>query len=291
MPLERRSPCKINLLLNILDRRPDGFHELETIMQPVALYDALTFAALPFAEIQLTCSHADLPTDERNLVYRAAQQFMAEAQVASGIRIHLQKNIPLAAGLGGGSGNAATTLLALNELFPSRLSSAQLNDIAARLGSDIPFFLQSGPALGTGRGERIQPLPTFPALQGKALLLIHPGFGVSTRWAYEALRKHPDSLRGRPGRASALLAELRQGNVAPEQWYNALEAPVLNKYPILHLYQDYLVAHGAIVARMSGSGSTTFALFGSTTEAEAILPGFNERFGHAGWRHVVPIEA
>src|SRR5437660_12354325 len=165
MTLEKLSSCKVNLLLNILGRRADGFHELETIIHPLKVYDRIRFSRQGQG-IQLTCSHPTLPTDSRNLVYRAAAMFLERAAIKDGVRIHLEKNIPLAAGLGGGSGNAATTLLGLNELFCQPLNRAQLLTIAASLGSDIPFFLQDKPALATGRGEQIEPLDFFPALRG-----------------------------------------------------------------------------------------------------------------------------
>ncbi len=188
MRLEKKSPCKVNLLLNILGRRADGYHELETVLHPVNLCDDLSFAR-GAAGVELSCSDANLPVDAQNLVHRAATAFLQAAKINEGVTIHLEKKIPLAAGLGGGSGNAATTLLALNELFGQPLAAAKLNELAASLGSDVPFFLQDRPALATGRGEKIQPLDAFPALRGRAFLLIHPGFGISTAWAYQALAR------------------------------------------------------------------------------------------------------
>src|SRR5712692_11618776 len=155
-------------------------------MHPINLRDQLSFT-LAGQGVQLTCSDPSLPTDAGNLVHRAATAFRQTAKVNEGIRIHLEKKIPLAAGLGGGSGNAATTLLGLNELFGKPLTPEQLQTIAAALGSDIPFFLQPQPALATGRGEKVVPLAAFPALRGAAFLLIHPGFGISTAWAYRQL--------------------------------------------------------------------------------------------------------
>src|SRR5690348_13866262 len=190
MSLETRSPCKVNLLLNILGRRADGFHELETVLHPVRVYDHLTLARGGH-RIELSCSNVNLPADGQNLVHRAATAFLTAAKINEGVKIHLEKKIPLAAGLGGGSGNAAATLLALNELFNRPLKSAKLNELAAALGSDVPFFLQDKPALATGRGENIETLDFFPALRDKAFLLIHPGFGVSTAWAYQMLARFP----------------------------------------------------------------------------------------------------
>ena len=198
--MRRQSPCKVNLLLNILGRRADGFHELETVMQPVNFCDDLTFERSG-SGIQLSCSDATLPVDARNLVFRAAANFLAVAKISDGVKIRLEKKIPLAAGLGGGSGNAATTLLALNELFGQPLSLAKLDELAAALGSDIPFFLYGKPALAVGRGEKVQSLENFPALAGRAFFLIHPGFGISTPWAYQNLARFPVALNGQKGRA------------------------------------------------------------------------------------------
>src|SRR5271169_2509017 len=149
MRLEKKSPCKVNLLLNILGRRSDGFHELETVMQPVALHDELAFSR-EGSGVTLTCNDPLLPTDGTNLVHCAATAFLEAAGISEGVQIHLEKRIPLAAGLGGGSGNAAMTLMGLNELFGQPLPPGALHELAAKLGSDIPFFLQSGPALATG---------------------------------------------------------------------------------------------------------------------------------------------
>src|SRR6266436_4108333 len=253
MHLEKQSPCKINLLLNILGRRADGFHELETVIQPIALYDLLSFKQVGQG-LELTCSNPNLPTDSRNLVHRAATAFLEAANITDGVQIHLEKRLPLAAGLGGGSGNAATTLLAVNELFGGPLTSEQLHAIAAGLGSDIPFFLQTKPALATERGERIQPLDFFPALRGAWFLLIYPGFGIATAWAYQQLARFPSALNGTPGRAQKLTALLQTGDLsaAAAEFYNSLEAPALEKFPLLAIYQEFLRAHGAAAALMSG---------------------------------------
>jgi 4-diphosphocytidyl-2-C-methyl-D-erythritol kinase len=271
MRLEKKSPCKVNLLLNILGRRPDGFHELETILHPVNVCDRLTFERGVHG-IELTCNNALLPTDGQNLVHRAATAFLQVAKITGGVRVHLEKKIPLAAGLGGGSGNAATTLLALNELFNQPLALEKLHELAVTLGSDVPFFLQNKPALATGRGEKIQPLEDFPALSGKAFLLIHPGFGISTAWAYQTLARFPSALNGRRGRAQKLISALQSGNLstASGEFYNSLEVPAFEKFPVLALFQEFLRANGALATLMSGSGSTTFAIAESVKTAETL---------------------
>ena len=153
MRLEKKSPCKINLLLNILGKRPDGFHELETILQPVNLWDELTFERAG-SRLRLSCSHPELPVDAKNLVHRAATAFFGAAKITDGVRIHLQKNLPLAGGIGAGSANAAVTLTALNELFGSPLGSKQLHQLAAALGSDAPERIRSA-AVTAGTSTRI----------------------------------------------------------------------------------------------------------------------------------------
>jgi 4-diphosphocytidyl-2-C-methyl-D-erythritol kinase len=290
MTLERLSPCKVNLLLNILGRRPDGFHELETVMHPVNLFDRLSFERKG-SDVALTCSLPTLPVDATNLVHRAATAFLQAAGIREGVRIHLEKHIPLAAGLGGGSGNAATVLLALNELFGQPFAPERLTGLAAALGSDVPFFLQSGPALATGRGERITALEAFPALRGLALLLIHPGFGISTAWAYRELARFPAALNGQPGRAQKLVAALKADDLAPAvgEFYNSLEAPALHKYPVLALYQEFLREQGALAALMSGSGSTTFALTQDRAAGAELAERFKEKFGRACWTAVVAV--
>jgi len=287
--LEKQSPCKVNLLLNILGKRADGFHELETVLYPVRVFDRLIFARIGQG-IQLSCNAPGLPTDARNLVHRAATAFLEAAKVREGVRLELQKHIPLAAGLGGGSGNAATTLLGLNELFGGPLSSEQLQRIAAALGSDVPFFLQDQPALATGRGEQIQPLGAFPALSGAAFLLVHPGFGIATAWAYQQLARFPAAFNGQPGRAQKLVSRLQSADLraAGAEFYNSLEAPALEKYPLLALFQEFLRANGAAAALMSGSGSTTFAVVHGLDAASALAEEFKARFGAAIWTAVVP---
>lgn len=290
MQLEKKSPCKVNLLLNILGKRADGFHELETVMHPVPVFDELTFQRGGH-DLRLTCSLPSLPTDSRNLVFRAAAAFLQQTGIQDGVRVHLEKRIPLAAGLGGGSGNAATTLLGLNELFGNPLDAGQLAEIAASLGSDVPFFLRPAPALGTGRGELIQPLAPFQAFTGTWLLLIHPGFGISTPWAYQSLARFPQALNGQPGRAQKLISLLQNPSLAAaaSEFYNSLEAPALEKYPILALYQEFLRTHGALTTLMSGSGSTTFAVAPDRSVADMLAGRFREKFGNTCWMASVPL--
>ena len=290
MRLEKTSPCKVNLILNILGRRPDGFHALETVMQPVNICDRLTFERAGTG-LQLTCSHPELPVDASNLVHRAATAFLTAAGITDGVRIHLEKHLPLAGGIGGGSANAAVTFLALNELFGAPLPLEKLHALAATLGSDIPFFLYERPALATGRGEIVQTLEPFAALRGRAFFLCHPGFGISTPWSYQNLARFPLALNGTPGRAQKLVASLQNGDLpgAIAEFYNSLEAPAFDKFPVLALYQEFLREHGALAALMSGSGSTTFALAENLAAAENLMEKFKSHFGANGWTAAVPV--
>ena len=290
MRLEKKSPCKVNLILNILGQRADGFHELETVMQPVNLCDELTFERAG-AGLQLACSHPELPCDSKNLVHRAATAFLAAAKISDGVRIHLQKNLPLAGGIGGGSANAAVTFSALNELFGQPLPLKKLHELAAALGSDVPFFLYDQPALATGRGEKVQALENFPALKGKAFFLVHPGFGISTPWSYQNLARFPKDQNGTPGRAQKLVSHLQTGDLktAAGEFYNSLEAPAFDKFPVLSLYQEFLRENGALVSLMSGSGSTTFAIAENLAAAEALAEKFKSQFGDHGWTATVAI--
>ena len=179
--MKQPAPAKINLYLHITGRRADGFHELETLMVPISLDDLLEIELIP-AGIAFTCSDPTLANAQDNLATMAARVFLEEFKVDTGVRIHLQKNVPVGAGLGGGSSDAAAVLLALRTLTGVKAEDAKLAELAARLGSDVPFFIYGRPAVCRGRGEIIEPTTLREAYQG---LLVHPGFGVPTPWAYK----------------------------------------------------------------------------------------------------------
>lgn len=259
-------------------------------MHPVPVCDELIFNRNGTG-IHLTCSDPTLPVNSKNLVYRAAELFLNAASIRDGVRIHLEKRVPTAAGLGGGSGDAAVTLLALNELFSGALPREKLFELAASLGSDIPFFLQNNPAIGIGRGEKITALERFECLRGKSIVLVHPGFGISTPWAYQQMSNFPEAQNGRPGRADKLAALLAKGDLtgASKEFYNSLEAPALKKYPLLVVFQNFFREQGAITTLMSGSGSATFAIIDSQVRAEEIVEKFKSHFGDKMWLAAVPL--
>ena len=195
------------------------------------------------------------------------------------------------AGLGGGSSDAAHTLLGLNELFDRPLDFDALARLGAALGSDVVFFLEQRPAIATGRGESVEWLQPFEILRGCGLFLMHPGFGVSTPWAYRALALHPQAIAGKPGMACRLVESLRRDDLknAAVQFFNALEIPVLPKYPLLAIFQEFLLQEGALAARMSGSGSATFALAANVAEAERLRERVLSKFGSELWTAAVKL--
>ena len=273
MSLAVKSPCKVNLLLNVTGLRADGFHEVETVLLPVPLFDELQIEKAG-AGIELTCSNPRLSVGGDNLVHRAATKFL-EATGIGGANIHLQKNLPLAAGIGAGSSNAAWTLRGLNELHENPLPAEQLHELAAALGSDVPFFLQDNPALATGRGDVIAPLEHPLPFAGRGLLLAWPGFGVDTPWTYQALAEAGD-YQARGNLDSVLAGDCTA-------LFNSLEAPVFEKFAVLPVIKDFFLSNGALGALMSGSGSTMLALAEDRPAAEALRAQYHERFGQAGW--------
>ena len=287
--IEIRSPCKVNLVLNILGKREDGFHELETVMFPVPFFDRLTLAPAT-SGISLTCSDPSIPADDRNLVFQAAQRFFNDFSVNEGVAMHLDKRLPHQAGLGGGSANAAVALRALNEMFGGPFDERRLSEMAATLGSDVPFFLSNQPALATGRGELIESLGRFKLLDGATMVLVHPGFGVPTGWAYKELSMHPDLMDGERGRARKLAEAFERGDESGwEMLFNAFERPVFAKYPLLQLMATGLKGLGAKGAMMSGSGSAVFGVFAEREKAVMALGKLAAVHGPFHWSTLVDL--
>lgn len=269
------SPAKINLYLRIVGKRPDGYHELETVMLPLDFGDMMTFERQDTG-IKLTCDDPRLPTNDTNLVVRAAKLLGI-----GGARISLQKRTPLAAGLGGGSSNAATTLLTLGR----GASPATLDALAAKLGSDINFFLTGGAALCLGRGELVEPIA---CKLSAAILLVNPGFGISTKWAYANWAQAAQRLTVTPPAVSLLTRALAEDDLVGvcQSLYNSLEAPSVGKFPVLELLKDTMCAGGAAGAMMSGSGATVFGLFADPAAAKRCAAEVRGQFGPSMWTQV-----
>lgn len=261
--LTARSFAKINLGLKLIGRRADGFHELRTIFQSVDLSDRLTFTARRDDRLVLTCSEERLPTDSRNLVVRAAELLFAAAGVRRGVNISLDKQIPIGAGLGGGSANAATTLLALNRLFHLKADASRLQGIATELGADVPFFLLGGRALGLGRGDELLRLPDP---QPTVLLLACPPLSISTREAYRKASLWLTKKRS-PNNITRFRLEVFEKESAFELFENDFESVLFSDYPELQRLKSTLLGAGARGAQMTGSGAAVFGFFASLSDA------------------------
>ncbi|WP_201360730.1 4-(cytidine 5'-diphospho)-2-C-methyl-D-erythritol kinase [Dictyobacter formicarum] len=262
-----RSYAKINLTLDVLGKRPDGYHELATIMQTIDLYDTLCFSILDEDRVSMVCNRPEL-SNEHNLVVRAAQAIRQKLGLIRGLAIELNKRIPVAAGLGGGSSNAAATLLALQHWWQLPLSMHDLWEIASSLGSDIPFFLTGGLALCEGRGEQITPLAAHWPAPMRWLVLLKPAISVSTATVFRQLTAS-DYSNGSWSRAAETALQTRSA-LHPDDLYNSLERGVLEQYPeVAQAHTDMLQA-GASFVRLSGSGPTLFSTFATLPAATRV---------------------
>ena len=268
------APAKINLSLRVVRRREDGFHEIETLMVPITIRDTLDIERRDAGGIEFTCSDTALPTDGTNLVVRAAHGFFEATLIEPNVRILLQKETPHGAGLGGGSSDAATTLLALDTIFETRLPLSELTRIAAAIGSDIPFFLVRGAAWCRGRGELVEPC-TLP--RSLPLLLMKPPFGVPTPWAYQRWR---DSLEI-PGVSYAPQTSTMLGDIT---LVNDLERPVFEKFIQLAEMKRWLLEQPETAATlMSGSGSTMISVLREKNLGPALMEKARAQFGEHTW--------
>jgi 4-diphosphocytidyl-2-C-methyl-D-erythritol kinase len=259
-----RAPAKVNLFLEVTARRPDGYHELRTLMVAVGLYDTLAFAPAPPGTIRLACSDPALGTGRENLVMRAAEALRRHTGHPGGATVRLTKRIPVAAGLGGGSSDAAATLVGLNRLWGLGLGRAELAALAAELGSDVAFFLGPPAAWCTGRGEEVTPWPLGGRLH---VVLVCPPFGLSTAQVYRGVRVPEAPLDG-----AALKEAVRAGDVAAigRHLHNRLQEPALALRPELAAWLARLAALGPAGCLVSGSGSTVFALCQDAADARRV---------------------
>ncbi len=269
------APAKVNLSLRVVRRREDGFHEIETLMVPLSLHDTLEFTECEAGGLAFTCSDPSLPSGPENLVVRAVNEFTRHTGRAVNVSIHLRKEIPHGAGLGGGSSDAATTLLALDRIYETRLPHTELAALAAAIGSDIPFFIYQSAAWCRGRGELVSPCPFAEQLP---LVLLKPEFGVPTPWAYSQWR---DSL------------EIPGIPYVPQSFgwgelVNDLERPVFQKYIQLAEMKRWLLAQVEVAgAIMSGSGSTMLAVLRERAGGTALIEKARAQFGENLWAAAV----
>ena len=261
--LKLNAYAKINLGLDVIGRLPNGYHEVKMIMQSVGICDELTFEKQP-SGITVTTDSGELPTDENNLIYRAAKLLLDTCAVKEGVRIHLTKRIPIAAGMAGGSTDAAATLKAVNQLFRFGKSKEELMELGVKIGADVPYCILGGTALAEGIGERLTPLPPMPDCH---LLVAKPDINVSTKYVYTTLDAapilfHPDI----DGMTAAIFAGDLTGITA--RLGNVLETVTVPAHPIISKIKEKFLELGSDGVLMSGSGPTVFGIFSDKTAAE-----------------------
>lgn len=266
-PIRIRSFAKVNLALAVLEKRADGYHEIRTVFQSVDLFDELEIR--PSSSLRLICP--DLPSvpDEENTIWKAAAALSRVAAPGSGAEIILKKHIPMGAGLGGGSSNAGAALLGLFRFWQLDVSAAVLQAIAASVGSDVPFFLLGGTALGIGRGEEIYPLPEIRPAQ---LVVIHPGIHVSTAAAYNSLNL-PLTSQLSANKIQSFCGRLANDEACSAGIFNDFENSILPAYPAVQEVKEFLIRRGATAAMLSGSGSSVFGFFSDEESALAASRG------------------
>lgn len=285
--VEVTAPGKVNLILRVLDRRPDSYHNLWSVMQAFDLSDTVIVETDGGAGIRMVCEGADLPTDSMNLAYRAAERTLARLGLHRGIRLVVRKRLPVAAGVGGGSSDAAATIRALATLLETGWSRAEMAAVGEEVGSDIPFFFYGPTALVEGRGELVSPLQ----LEGdRWLLLVNPGIAIPTAWAYGKLAAARANRTMAPDRLPRFKPNPVTGDPPVMKWEELLPlvendfASVMEaEYPILREIRLLLGARGAEAAMLSGSGSTVFGVFADERSARAAAEGLDRRSGWRAW--------
>ena len=260
-----RAFAKINLGLDILRKREDGYHEVRMIMQTIQMYDVLEMKKVKKPGISLSVNYPYIPSDERNLVYKAAKLLMDELQVKEGVDICLEKFIPVAAGMAGGSSDAAAAMVGINHLFKLGLSEKDLMDRAVNIGADVPYCIMRGTALAEGIGEKLTRIAQVPDCY---VLIGKPGIGVSTKTAYESLQL--DKIQSHPD-IDGMIRDIENGNLLAmtDKMGNVFESGIIGKYPVIGEIKDLMEANGALKAMMSGSGPTVFGIFDDREKMEA----------------------
>ena len=260
-----RAFAKINLGLDILRKREDGYHEVRMIMPKIQMYDVLEMKKVKKPGISLSVNYPYIPSDERNLVYKAAKLLMDEFQVKEGVDIRLEKFIPVAAGMAGGSSDAAAAMVGINHLFKLGLSEKDLMDRAVNIGADVPYCIMRGTALAEGIGEKLTRIAQVPDCY---VLIGKPGIGVSTKTAYESLQL--DKIQSHPD-IDGMIRDIENGNLLAmtDKMGNVFESGIIGKYPVIGEIKDLMEANGALKAMMSGSGPTVFGIFDDREKMEA----------------------
>lgn len=267
--IQLKALAKINLGLDVLRRREDGYHEVKMIMQTIGLHDDLEIRKTKTPGIQVKTNLYYLPTNENNLVYKAAKLLMDEFQIQDGVSIQLKKRIPVAAGMAGGSSDGAAVLWGINQMYDLGLSMQALMERGVRLGADVPYCIQRGTALAEGIGEKLSVLPPMPKC---TILIAKPGISVSTKFVYENLHandlkpeQHPD--------VDSMIEAMRQKDLGLlcSRMGNVLETVTIPAYPVINEIKRTMIDNGAIGSMMSGSGPTVFGIFDSPVAAKQAM--------------------
>lgn len=262
-----KAPAKINLSLDVLRKREDGYHELKMIMQTVSLYDEINVEKSD--TISIECNKDHIPLNNKNLAWKAAESFFNYTSINSGCKIKLIKNIPDGAGLGGGSSDAATVLLALNEIYKTNLSNDELINIAVKIGADVPFFILKGTCLAEGIGEKLTKIEN----NTNPYVLIHkPSFSISTKWAYENLKLDDKNNYN----VDKIVENLKEKNYNFKDIFNYLEDVSVSEYPQINDIKNKMKNYGATASLMSGSGSSVFGIFNDKNDAETAFKNFEK---------------
>lgn len=269
------SPAKLNLRLEILFERPDGYHEIATLFHKISIFDKIRLKTIPGNRIVLTTDNPQIPSGPKNLAYKAAELILAAAGISQGLKIHILKRIPDGAGLGGGSSNAALTLLGLNQLLKLNLKMEVLRQLALQLGADVPFFLLDAPtAYATGIGEALTPVRLKDKLW---FLVIFPGVTVSTAWAYQSFAQY-NLLTKNPNNNIIINSNLDR-NTVKSLLYNDFETVVYSRYPEIDAAKNQLIETGAEGAMLSGSGSAVFGIYPDKKTAKTALAAIKTNTG------------
>ena len=284
--LRYKAMAKINLGLDVLRRRPDGYHEVKMVMQTVGIHDVLTMQKLEADEIRVATDKEELPADESNLIWKAARRMKDTFGISGGVSVTLEKNIPIAAGMAGGSTDAAATIAGMNELFELGLTMEQMQQVGVKIGADVPYCLMGGTALSEGIGEILTKLPDVPDAY---LVIAKPDINVSTKFVYENL--HANELQYHPD-IDGMTDAIRDGDLKgiTDRMGNVLETVTVKEYPIIEQMKEFLKKQGAMNALMSGSGPTVFGIFEGEEAAkrayEAMLAaGFTKQVFVTGFTH------
>lgn len=261
------APAKINLSLDILKKRSDGYHELKMIMQTVSLYDEITVEKKDV--ICIDSNNKDIPLNNKNLAWKAAELFFEYTKISGGCSIFIKKNIPDGAGLGGGSSDAATVILALNEQYKANLSTEKLIDISTKIGADVPFFIIKGTCIAEGIGEKLTKIENNT---NPYILIYKPEFSISTKWAYENV-----NLNNKPEyNIDSIIERLKDKNYKFEDIFNYLEYVSVSKYPEIETIKNKMKSLGATSSLMSGSGSSVFGIFYDEIKAKKAFESFEK---------------